>query len=91
MLRRASEILGKHVNSRDGDDLGEIGDLIVNMGKGTIHYAVLEFNPPLGGNSSAVMVPLRSFDFSADRGDAVLRVDKSSLAQFAANYGRIAK
>jgi len=79
MLRRASELIGKDVNGRDGEDLGKVGDLVVNMGKGGVHYAVLEFDQPWNVNKSAVMVPLAVFDFSADRGDAVMNVDKSRL------------
>lgn len=79
LLRRASELIGKEVDGRDGKNLGNIRDLVVNMGKGSVRYAVFEFHRPRSVNDTAVMVPLRIFNFSPDRGHAVMNVDKSNL------------
>ena len=79
LLRRASELIGKDVSGHEGENLGKIGDLVVNIGKGQVRYAVFEFDRPWNVNSTAAMVPLRIFDFSADRANAVVNVDKSNL------------
>jgi sporulation protein YlmC with PRC-barrel domain len=78
MLRRASELLGKNVDDRNGKDLGEIEDLVINMTNGTIPYAVLEFDRSWNLNDKLLPVPLRAIDASGRR-DLVMNVDKAQL------------
>lgn len=77
-LRRASEIMGKDVNDNHGKDMGKITDLVVNMGNGSIRYAVFSFDKSWDVNNMAVLISLRSFKL-ADGGDAVLDIDKAKL------------
>ena len=79
MLRRASELIGKDVNDRNGKDVGEIDDLVVNMGNGRIHYAVLEFDKSWNLNDKLLAVPLSAFTYTAGRKDLVMNVDKAKL------------
>jgi sporulation protein YlmC with PRC-barrel domain len=78
-LRRASELLGKDVNDRDGKDVGEIDDLVVNVGTGKVHYAVLEFDKSWSLNDKLLAVPLNAFTYTRDGKDLVLSVDRSTL------------
>ncbi len=78
-LRRASELIGKDVNDRRGEDVGEIEDIVVNMGNGRIHYAVLDFDKSWNLDDKLLAVPMRAFTFPADREDLVMNVDKSRL------------
>ena len=79
MLRRASELIGKDVNDRNGKDVGEIEDLVVNMGNGKIRYAVLEFDKSWNLNDKLLAVPLSAFTYTAGRKDLVMNVDKAKL------------
>src|SRR4051812_34583815 len=45
---RASELIGKEVRNTQGENLGEIKDLIVDVNNSRIHYAVLSFGGFLG-------------------------------------------
>ncbi len=78
-LRRASDLIGKDVNDRGGNDIGEIDDIVLNLGNGRIHYAVLEFDRSWNLNDKLLAVPMRSFTYPADRSDLVMNVDKSTL------------
>lgn len=79
VLRRASELIGKDVNDRNGKDLGEIDDIIVNMRTGTVPYAVLEFDQSWNLNDKLLPVPLRAMDYSTGRRDLVMNIDKGQL------------
>ncbi len=78
-LRRASELIGKDVNDRSGNDVGEIEDIVVNMGNGRIQYAVLEFDRSWNLNDTLLAVPMRAFTYPGDRDELVMNVDKSRL------------
>lgn len=77
--RRASEVIGTQVKGRDGEDLGNIVDLVMVVGHARIRYAVLEFDRPGSLKETAVMVPLPVFQFSAGRSHAVMNIDRASL------------
>jgi sporulation protein YlmC with PRC-barrel domain len=79
VLRRASELIGKDVNDRNGKDVGEIDDVVVNMRTGAVPYAVLEFDRSWNLNDKLLPVPLRALDFSTGRQDLVMNVDKERL------------
>lgn len=76
---RVSDLLGKDVDSKSGEGIGEIEELIVNMATGNVHYAVLEFDPSWASPEQNYAVPLSRFDLTGDRDELVLDVDKSTL------------
>lgn len=76
---RASELIGKDVNSRDGNDIGEINDLVINMNAQKVHYAVLKFDPSWAAPEKLFAFPLRSFTFTDGKDELVLEVDKAKL------------
>jgi len=78
-LRRASELIGKDVNDRNGKDIGEIADIVVNMGNGRIHYAVLEFDRSWNLNDKLLAVPMRAFTYPGGRNDLIMDFDKSRV------------
>ncbi|MEJ7687292.1 MAG: PRC-barrel domain-containing protein [Variovorax sp.] len=65
--------------SRDGKDIGDIKDLVVNMAAGKVHYAALAFDPSWAAPAELYAFPLRDFNLTADRDDLVLDVDKSKV------------
>lgn len=76
---RASELIGKDVMSRDGKDIGDIKDLVINMAAGKVHYAALAFDPSLASPEELYAFPLKAFNLTADKDELVLDVDKSKI------------
>lgn len=76
---RASDLIGKEVNSRSGEQIGEIEDLVINMAQQEVHYAVMEFDAGWASPERRYVFPLRSFDLGRDRDELVLNVDKSKV------------
>ena len=69
-----------------GRDAGKIKDLVVNMGSGKVHYAVLDLNERWGAGADDKLLPvaLTSLSFPADRGGKIgirLAPDQVNLAQ----------
>jgi len=79
MLRRASEWIGKDINDRNGKDVGEIEDLVVNMGNGKIHYAVVEFDKSWSLNDKLLAVPMKALHHTTTSKDLVWDIDKSRV------------
>lgn len=84
LAHRASDLIGKDVNSRSGEDIGDIKDLVVYMATQKVHYAVLAFDPSWTSPEQLYAFPLRSFDLTADRDKVVLDIDKARLQKMKA-------
>lgn len=81
-LMRASTLIGKDVNDRDGKDAGEIKDVVVNMGTGRVHYAVMDFDNKWTKSDNLMPMPLKAFTYPAERDskkDLVLNVAKNQI------------
>jgi len=81
---RASEITGMEVRNSQGEDLGNIEDLMIDMSTGQIRYAVLSFGGFLGIGDKLFAVPWNQFRLAHERDDPdeflfVLDVPKSRL------------
>ena len=76
---RASKLIGKDVNNRAGKDIGQINDLVVDMGANKVSYAVLGFDPTWFGKEKLFAFPLASFVMVNGKDDLVLDVDKPKL------------
>ncbi len=60
---RASELIGKDVRDVEGKNLGKIRDLVIDMNKQKVHYAVLEFEPGRAQDDRLFQFPITSFEF----------------------------
>ncbi|HEX6733627.1 MAG TPA: PRC-barrel domain-containing protein [Azonexus sp.] len=79
-LVRASELIGKNIDDRDGGHAGELEDLVVNLGSARIHYVIFDLDKAWSPNDKLVPVALRAFSFPNDRDrDLVLNVARSEL------------
>jgi len=79
-LARASTLIGKDVNDRNGKDVGEIKDLVVNLGNGKVHYAVLELERGWTKADKLMPVALKSLEFPAERRkDLVLNTTREQI------------
>lgn len=61
-LAKASELIGFNIENADGDNIGEINDLLVDLGSGHVTYAVLSFGGFLGLGDQLVAIPLSRFE-----------------------------
>lgn len=76
---RASELIGRDVQNRQGEDLGDVEDVLVNINSGEVEYAVLSFGGFLGMGDKLFAFPLTAFDRSQDRDHLVLAIDQNRL------------
>lgn len=76
---RASELIGMNVQSPQGESLGEIRDLIVDVNNQRVHYAVLSFGGFLGMGNKQFAYPVRMFGQTADGEQLVLNVNREQL------------
>jgi sporulation protein YlmC with PRC-barrel domain len=77
----ASEIKGTHVKNLQGEDLGEIEEVLVDPETGQVKFAVLEVGGFLGLGSTKVAVPWSAFQLTQEGNKArwVLDADKERL------------
>ena len=64
---RASKVIGMKVQNPQGQDLGKISDMVVNMNTGDVRYAVLEFDPGILQGEKLFAVPASQLRMAADR------------------------
>lgn len=77
----ASELIGTQVTNEEGQDLGEIKDLMVDLESGRVRYGVLEFGGVLGMGEKHFAYPLRAFKPAAAQNKVLLEVEKHQLEQ----------
>lgn len=78
-LQRASDLIGRDVNSRAGKDIGDIKELIVDMQTSKVRYAVLAFDPSLFSAEKMFAFPMSAFKAGPDKDDLMLDVDRQRL------------
>lgn len=71
----ASSIIGDKVENFEGEDLGEIKNLMVNLQTGCIEYAVLEFGGFLGMGSKLFAIPYKALALDSERKVFLLNKD----------------
>lgn len=84
-LAKASELIGFNIENADGDNIGEINDLLVDLGSGHVTYAVLSFGGFLGLGDQLVAIPLSRFESAPETNEnravanIVLNVEPETL------------
>ncbi len=76
---RADKLIGMHVRNPQGQDLGEIKDLVVDTQQGKVRYAVLSFGGFLDIGDKLFAYPLSAFSRGPGGDVLVLDVDKQKL------------
>ncbi len=74
-----SQLIGKEVRNPQGEKLGEINDLIIDVNNELIHYAILSFGGIMGLGDKLFAYPLNVFRHAVERDELVLDVDKERL------------
>lgn len=75
----ATTMIGDSVTNRSGEDLGKIEELMIDLGRGSVAYAVLSFGGVLGMGDKLFAIPFQALKLDADHECFVLDVDKEKL------------
>jgi len=84
--RRLSELVGLTVKNDQGEELGELENIVIDTAKDRVAYAILSMRTGfLGINKELVAVPWSSLDIIPRLGTARLNADKETLRSLAFN------
>jgi len=75
---RASKLLGINVTSKDGDNLGQVQDLVFNPHTGQIRFALVGKGFMAGSSQSLIPVPWQAVKVRSER-EFTLNVDKEKM------------
>jgi len=75
----ASTICSDPVVNRTGENLGEIEELMIDMGNGRVAYAVISFGGFLGIGNKLFAVPFEALELDTDNHCFVLDVTREKL------------
>lgn len=82
--RRLSELVGLTIKNEQGEELGELEDIVIDVHEGKVAYAVLSMRSGfLGLNKELAAVPWSSFEIIPRLGTARLNADKETLRAIA--------
>lgn len=75
----AGTITGSRVMNPSGEDLGKLEDLMLDLDRGRVAYAVLSFGGFMGMGDKLFAIPFQALKHDGDRNRFVLNVDKERL------------
>lgn len=75
----SSTLAGEEVVNRDGENLGDIKDLMIDVNSGQVTYAVLEFGGFMGMGSKLFAVPLSAMQLDTKNKRFILDQSKERL------------
>lgn len=75
----ATSIIGDKVINREGENIGEISDIMINILDGNIEYLIIEFGGFLGIGEKLFAVPFSAVKLNAKDQNFTLDVEKSFL------------
>ena len=77
----ATSIIGDRIENRQGENLGKIDNLMINLTTGEIEYAVIEFGSFLGVGGKLFAVPFRELQLDPEKKIFLLNRDNEYLKQ----------
>lgn len=75
----ASSVIGNKVVNSEGEQLGNIKDLVIDLDDAQIAYAVLSFGGFLGLGDKLFAIPLEALTFNTRDNSVILDVEKEVL------------
>ncbi len=75
----ATTLIGDGVVNPQGEDLGKVEDIMLDLSSGRVAYAVLSFGGFLGMGDKLFAVPWQAMSIDTNRHVFVLNVDKTKL------------
>lgn len=79
-LARASDVLGKEVRGRGGENIGTVEELVLNTARGEVHYAVVSFDPGWLQAEKRAALPLRALNHGPNGDQLVLDMGQQQVA-----------
>ena len=78
-LMGAETLIGNDVNNKDGDDLGDVKEIMLDMRNGRVAYAVLSFGGFMGMGEKLFAVPWDALKLDTENKRFTLNVNKQQL------------
>lgn len=78
---QATAILGTKVVNRDGEQLGSLKELVIDVEDGHVAYAVLSFGGLLGRGDKLFAIPWDAFEVNPKDRTFILDVEKERLKE----------
>lgn len=75
----AKSVIGDNVENTQGEDLGHIEDIMLNLRTGTVEYVVLEFGSFMGMGGKLFAIPFQQFSLDPERQVFILNRDRETL------------
>lgn len=75
----ATSVIGTKVQNPEGEDLGKLEEIMIDVDYGTVAYAVLSFGGFLGLGNKLFAVPWRALRQSREDGTLILKADREML------------
>jgi len=75
----ASTLAGDSVRNAEGEDLGKISEIMIDIPSGRVAYAVLSFGGILGMGDKLFAVPWSALKVDEDEKCFILNVDKQTI------------
>ena len=79
VVSSASSMAGNVVRNLEGDTLGKIEELMIDLDDGRVTYAVLSFGGFLGMHEKLVAVPWDALTLDLDAHEFILNIDRDRL------------
>jgi sporulation protein YlmC with PRC-barrel domain len=76
---RASSLAGDEVRNRDGERLGRVEEIMIDIGTGRIAYAVMSTGGFLGRGDKYFAIPWGLISIDAETHDVIVDIDKDVL------------
>jgi sporulation protein YlmC with PRC-barrel domain len=77
----ASALVASEVTNSDGEDLGTIQDLMLDVEEGAVAYAVVKFGGTLGFGEKLFAIPWEAISLSLHDEKAILQVPRDELKE----------
>ena len=75
----ATTMIGDKVVNPDGEELGTLKELMIDLDEGRVNYAVLSFGGFLGMGDKLFAIPWQALTLNAEKHNFILNVDKEQL------------
>jgi sporulation protein YlmC with PRC-barrel domain len=70
VLAKASDLIGQSVMNADGENIGEVQDLMADMGQSRVEHVVLSFDDFLGLEDQLYAIPMAALQINTDVDEA---------------------
>lgn len=75
----ATLVIGAEISENNGERLGHIEDLIVDIKSGLVIYAVISFDQKRGAGNKYFPIPVKAIKESSHNNGIILDIDKDQL------------